>query len=40
MSFSYVGGQQRIDDNKYAGNLLVISIAMRMQRCNARRIAQ
>ena len=40
MLFSYVGGQQQIGDNKNAGNLLVISIAMRMQRCNARCIAQ
>jgi hypothetical protein len=40
MLFSYVGGQQRIGDNKNVGDLLVISIAMQMQRCNARRIAR
>ncbi len=40
MLFSYVSGQQRIGNNKNAGKLLVISIAMRMRQYDAGRIAQ
>ena len=40
MLFSYVGGQQRIGDNKNEGESLVISIAMRMRRCDAGHIVR
>jgi len=40
MLFSFVSGRQRIDGNKNAGELLAISIAMRMRQYNAGRIAQ
>jgi len=40
MLFSYVSGQQRFSNTKNAGKLLAISIAMRMRRYNAGRIAR
>jgi hypothetical protein len=40
MLFSYGYGQQQIDNNKNADESLVISIAMRMRRYNAGRIAR
>jgi hypothetical protein len=40
MLFSHGIGQQRIDDKKNADKLLAISMAMAMQRYDARRIAR
>jgi hypothetical protein len=40
MLFCYVSGQQRIGNNKNAGESLAVSIAMRMQRYDAGCIAQ
>jgi hypothetical protein len=40
MLYSYVSGQQRISNNKNAGESLVISIAMQMRRYDTGSIAR